>query len=172
MWKHATQDLFRNQTTGLKSRVILFMFRFASRAKGLPAFVAIFPKALYQISVEYLLGVELPWDTRVGPGLQLHHGTGLVVNHGTQIGSNCTLRHCTTIGNKQRPDGSFTDSPIIGDNVDIGSNSVILGAITIGDGAVIGAGSVVVKSVPAGCVVAGNPAKIIKQALNQGHDSV
>ena len=162
MWKLFTQDLLRNQTTGLKSRLILVLFRIASQAKGLPRVVAFFPRAFYQIAVEYFLGVEIPWDTRIGPGLQLHHGTGLVVNHSTRIGSNCTLRHCTTIGNKQRADGTFTDSPVIGNDVDIGSNSVILGAITIGDGAVIGAGSVVVKDVPAGCVVAGNPARIIR----------
>jgi len=164
MLKHATQDLFRNQSTGLKSRLILVLFRIASQARGLPSFVAFFPRAVYQICVEYVLGVEIPWDTRIGPGLQLHHGTGLVVNHSTLIGRNCTLRHCTTIGNKQRADGSYTDSPIIGDDVDIGSNSVILGAITIGDGAVIGAGSVVVKDVLAGCIVAGNPAKVIRLA--------
>lgn len=164
MFKHATQDLYRNKTTGLKSRLILVSFRIASLARGLPGVIAIFPRAVYQISVEYIFGVEIPWDTRIGSGLQLHHGTGLVVNHDTLIGRNCTLRHCTTIGNKQRADGSFTDSPIIGNDVDIGSNSVILGAITIGDGAVIGAGSVVVKDVPARCVVAGNPAKIIKHA--------
>jgi len=164
MWKLVTQDLVRNRTTGLKSRLILVLFRIASQARGLPSVIAVFPRALYQLTVEYFLGVEIPWDTPVGPGLQLHHGTGLVVNHTTLIGSNCTLRHCTTIGNKQRADGSFTASPIIGNDVDIGSNSVILGAIRIGDGAVIGAGSVVVKDVPAGCVVAGNPAKIIRFA--------
>ncbi len=167
MLKHVTQDLFRNKTTSLKSRLILVLFRTASSTRGLPRVLTIIPRVVYQISAEYILGVELPWDTRVGPGLQIQHGTGLVVNHDTQIGQNCTLRHCTTIGNKQRADGSFTDSPIIGDNVDIGSNSVILGAITIGDGAVIGAGSVVVKDVPAGCVVAGNPAKVIRQASDQ-----
>ena len=166
MLKFATQDLFRNQTTGFKSRLVLVLFRVASKAKGLPNVLAIVPRVIYQICVEYVLGVEIPWDTRIGPGLQLHHGTGLVVNHDTQIGRNCTLRHCTTIGNKQRADGSYTDSPIIGNDVDIGSNSVILGAITIGDGAVIGAGSIVVKDVPAGCIVAGNPAKIVRFATD------
>ena len=54
------------------------------------------------------------------------------------------------------------DCPIIGDNVDIGSNSVLLGAIKIGDNSVIGAGSVVLHDVPPGDVVAGNPARSIK----------
>ena len=55
-----------------------------------------------------------------------------------------------------------SDCPIIGDNVDIGSNSVLLGAIKIGDNAVIGAGAVVLHDVPPGDVVAGNPARSIK----------
>ena len=51
--------------------------------------------------------------------------------------------------------------PVLGDGVDVGANSVIIGAIKIGDRAVIGAGAVVVKDVPPGAVVAGNPARVI-----------
>ena len=53
-------------------------------------------------------------------------------------------------------------SPVIGDNVNIGSNSCIIGELSIGDNVIIGAGSVVVKDVPSNVVVAGNPAKIIR----------
>lgn len=52
--------------------------------------------------------------------------------------------------------------PIIGNNVIIGANCVIIGDVSIGDGAIIGAGSVVTKSVPQNAIVVGNPAKIIK----------
>ena len=52
---------------------------------------------------------------------------------------------------------------IIGKMVWIGKNALILKGVTIGDGAIVGAGSVVVKDVPVGCLVAGNPAKVIKQ---------
>jgi len=52
--------------------------------------------------------------------------------------------------------------PVIGNNVDIGTNVVILGSICVGDYAQIGAGSVVVKDVPVRAVVVGNPTKIIK----------
>jgi len=48
-------------------------------------------------------------------------------------------------------------SPIIGNNVNIGSNSCIIGHVTIGDNVIIGAGSIVVKDVPSNVVVAGNP---------------
>ena len=87
-------------------------------------------------------------------------GTALVSHGGAVIGSGCTLRHCTTIGMKSHPD----DVPLIGDRVDIGCNSVIIGRIRVGDGAVIGAGSVVVKDVPAGAVVVGNPARQVESS--------
>lgn len=53
--------------------------------------------------------------------------------------------------------------PIIGNNVKIYANSLILGGITIGDNVIIGAASVVLKSVPDNCTVVGNPARIVKQ---------
>lgn len=54
-------------------------------------------------------------------------------------------------------------APTIGDNVNIGSNTCIIGGVSIGDNVVIGAGSVVVKDVPSNVVIAGNPARIIRQ---------
>lgn len=155
------QDWQANRSTSLKSRSVLVMFRTAQRFGQMT-----FPLPLwcyfYQLLVEGLLGIELPWNTKVGSGLQLQHGVALVVNKNVEIGSNCVLRHATSIGNKVLSDGSVTDSPKIGDYVEIGSNVVILGPVIIGDYAVIGAGSVVVKDVPPRAVVAGNPAKIIR----------
>ena len=159
------QDWQINQDTSLKSRLSLCLFRSAQLAGKLPPFLSILSKAycfIYQLLVEWILGIELPWDTQVGTNLKLQHGHALVVNHGTVIGSNCTLRHATTIGNKRLSDGSYSDSPQIGNNVDIGSNVVIIGAVCIGDNAVIGAGAVVVKDVPKNSVVVGNPAKVVR----------
>jgi putative colanic acid biosynthesis acetyltransferase WcaB len=161
------QDWQINTETSLKSRLTLLMFRLAKVLEQLPIFfklVAIFYRFFYQIMIEWLLGIELPWDTQVGANLQLQHGVGLVVNHETIIGENCVLRNSTTIGNKKLADGSYSAAPKIGNNVDIGANVVIIGAITVGDNAVIGAGSVVVKDVPEGAVVAGNPARVIRSA--------
>lgn len=61
-----------------------------------------------------------------------------------------------------RDQGEIKKGIIIQDNVWIGANSVILDGVIIESGAIIGAGSVVTKSVPKNCIVAGNPAKIIK----------
>lgn len=160
------QDWQINKDTSFKSRLSLLMFRLSKALSYLPkpfSFIAVFYRLFYQILVEWILGIELPWDTQVGKNIKLQHGHGLVVNHETKIGDNCILRNSTTIGNKKLTDGSYSASPKIGNNVDIGANVVIIGAITIGDDAVIGAGSVVVKDVPSGAVVVGNPARIIRQ---------
>lgn len=61
---------------------------------------------------------------------------------------------------------NFNKPVVIGDNVWIGRNSVILKGVTIGDGAIIAAGSVVTKDIPAHCVAGGNPAKVIKQNIS------
>lgn len=116
---------------------------------------------LYRIFVEWFLGIELPYKLNIGRNFTLYHGQALVINDGTKIGKNCTLRHSTTIGNKKNKDGTYTSCPNIGDNVDAGSNVCIIGPIIIGDNVVIGAGSIVVKDVPSNCVIVGNPARII-----------
>jgi putative colanic acid biosynthesis acetyltransferase WcaB len=145
-----------------KSRSVMLLYRGAQKVQRMPPplrWVAAPVVALYVIYVEWFLGIELNLKSKIGPGLRLYHGTGLVVHEAAVLGRNCALRHCTTIGMKNGP----ADCPIIGNNVDIGSNAVLLGAIRIGDNATIGAGAVVLHDVPSGDVVAGNPARSIKQ---------
>ena len=159
------QDL-KNNPKNIKAKIVLVLFRLAQlcRKTPKPFFYILIPYLIfYRVVVEWILCIELPWNTKVGKGLSLFHGQSLVVNDGTIIGENCTLRHCTTIGNKQLENGEFSKAPIIEDNVDIGSNVVILGPITIGCGSVIGAGSVVVKDIEPYSLVVGNPARVIKK---------
>lgn len=162
------KDWVRNRGN-TKSLIIMTAFRlshfFTVRKKsnrlvwvlGLPLMIA------YRIGIEWVLGVELPAKTEVGPGLVIDHGQGLVVNDHTVIGENVLLRHCTTIGCKVNPDGTQGRSPVIGDRVDVGAQAVIVGDIRIGSDARIGAGSVVTKDVPDGAVMVGNPARNISR---------
>jgi putative colanic acid biosynthesis acetyltransferase WcaB len=154
------QDLYRNKGY-LKGQVVLILFRLAHLFRSHIILHLLFCWYLlfYRFFVEWVLGIELSWNLNAGKGLRLYHGQSLIVNGFSIIGQNCTLRHCTTIGNK-----TYTDNrcPIIGNNVDIGANVCVIGDITIGDNVIIGAGSIVTKSVPANCIVAGNPARIIK----------
>jgi putative colanic acid biosynthesis acetyltransferase WcaB len=148
-----------------KGQIILLLFRCAHALRALPDpwwLPGLPALAAYRLLVEWVLGVELRYKTRIGPRLRLYHAHALVVHEHTVIGADCTLRQSTTIGNKVLADGSPGACPVLGDGVDVGANSVILGAINVGDRAVIGAGSVVVKDVPAGATVAGNPARILR----------
>ncbi len=149
----------------VKGRLVLLLFRIAHAIRALPApwwLLGVPFLAGYRVLVEWVLGVELRYKTRVGPGLRLFHGQGLVVHETSVIGAHCTLRQSTTIGNKILPDGAGSASPVLGDGVDVGANAVILGPVTIGSGTIIGAGSVVVKDAPANSVLVGNPARVIR----------
>ena len=75
------------------------------------------------------------------------------------IGEKFIIRNNTTIGNKNNDESQV---PIIGNNVEIGVNTVIVGKIVIGDNVIIGAGSTVIKNVESNKIVAGNPAHYIR----------
>jgi serine acetyltransferase len=144
-----------------KAQLVLTLFRIAHALRGdgpkpRPASVPV--GILYRVLVDWVLGIELPWRTTVGPGLTLDHGHALVVHDHTVIGSNVVLRQGVTLGLRRGP----ADCPLIGDGVDIGAGAIILGDVVIGDGARIAAGAVVINDVPAGATAVGNPARIVE----------
>lgn len=97
----------------------------------------------------------IPVETKIGSGFWMAHPYSTVLN-AVSIGDNFRCIHCTTIG------AQGSGRPTIGDNVSLGCNVSIIGGVHIGNIVTVGAGSVVVKDVPDNCIVAGNPAKIIR----------
>lgn len=93
---------------------------------------------------------------KIGGGMYLQHGFATIIT-AKSIGDNVWINQQVTIGHKGE------SAPVIGNNVRISCGAKILGGVRIGDNVVVGAGAVVVKDVPSNCVVAGVPAKVIKQ---------
>ncbi|MFN4199043.1 MAG: serine acetyltransferase [Flavobacterium sp.] len=96
-------------------------------------------------------------STKIAGGLVCFHPYASVIN-AKAIGENFVFRNSLTIGNKSNDNNQL---PVIGNNVEVGANVVIIGDITVGNNVTIGAGSVVVKDIPDNCVVAGNPARVL-----------
>jgi serine O-acetyltransferase len=110
-------------------------------------------------------GIDLPWQTSIGPGFALTHGWGTVVNEQAIIGRNVTMFHGVTLGQRDRIGANgerTTGYPVIEDEVWIGPHAAIVGPVTIGRGARIAAGACVFEDVPAHSIVMGNPAAVVK----------
>src|SRR5207342_2204317 len=102
-----------------------------------------------------LTGIEIHPHARIGDGLFIDHGMGVVIGETAEIGSNVTLYQGVTLGGTGFATGKR--HPTVQDNVTIGSGAKLLGPITIGHGAKIGANSVVIHDVPPNSTVVGNP---------------
>lgn len=108
---------------------------------------------------------RIPSDVEIGKGSYFaYKGLSTLLVRGTIIGKNCFIGMRVTTG-RNHP---YKDVPQIGDNVFIGTNSVLIGPIMVEDDVIISPNSVVNKSVPKGAIVGGIPAKIIgwKKDLN------
>jgi serine O-acetyltransferase len=99
---------------------------------------------LLNIPTELLLGISIPGNARIGPGLYIGHFGGIFL-HG-DAGRNLSVGQGVTIGFKGA--GKSTRWPALGNDIYIGTGAKVIGAITVGDGVVIGANTVVTKDVP------------------------
>src|SRR5437867_3946247 len=106
----------------------------------------------------FLTGIEIHPAARLGRGLFIDHGMGLVIGETTEVGHNVTLLQGVTLGGTSLK--REKRHPTLGDHVVVGTGAAVLGAITIGEGSRIGAGSVVVRDVPPNSVVVGVPGKV------------
>ena len=106
----------------------------------------------------FMTGIEIHPAARLGSGLFLDHGMGLVIGETTEVGRNVTLLQGVTLGGTSLK--REKRHPTLGDNVVVGTGAAVLGAITVREGSRIGAGSVVVRDVPPNSVVVGVPGRV------------
>jgi serine O-acetyltransferase len=116
--------------------------------------VPLVPRSI-SMAARTLTGVEIHPAARIGQGIFIDHGTGVVIGETAEIGDNVTLYQGVTLGGTGFATGKR--HPTLQDNVTVGSGAKLLGPITVGHGAKIGANSVVIHDVPPNSTVVGNP---------------
>jgi putative colanic acid biosynthesis acetyltransferase WcaB len=159
---------------GIRLRTVIVLFRCASYyhyGKNILKYLFWPITIIYKIYSEFLLGIELPSETRVGAGLRIFHGVGLVVHKDVKIGMNCTLRQGVTIGNKGEGSQS-TQLPLVRNNVEFGAASIVIGDIEIGDNVIIGAGCVVTNDVPSNSIAIGASARIYNRKSKSEYEAI
>lgn len=118
-----------------------------------------------QSRVSERFSVDIHPAARIGQGVMMDHATSIVIGETAVVGDDCSILQEVTLGGT----GAAHEDrhPKIGRGVLIGAGAKVLGNIEVGDGARVAAGSVVLKPVPAGCTVAGVPAKIVGDCCPQ-----
>ncbi|MDR0918429.1 MAG: serine O-acetyltransferase [Oscillospiraceae bacterium] len=131
-------------------------------------------RIISQIS-RFCTGIEIHPGAKIGKGLFIDHGSGVVIGETAVIGDDCLIYQGATLGGTGK-DTSSRRHPTLGNNVMIGAGSKVLGNINIGDNAKIGAGAIVTEDVPPGYTAKGvkavNSVPYDKKELDQGGDPV
>lgn len=113
----------------------------------------------------FLTNIEIHPGAKLGRGVFIDHGSGVVIGETAEVGEGVLIYQGVTLGGTSLL--KVKRHPTIEPDVVIGAGAKILGAITVGAGAKIGTLAVVVKDVPAGCTVVGNPGKIVRLATGE-----
>lgn len=150
--------VYRNQysISGSNAYLLLHLLRFHKSFRTLFYFRIGMASHLISWLAPGINNLRIPPKAKIGGGLLFFHafGTILAVD---ELGDHCRILQNVTLGEKNGK------NPTIGNRVTINPGATIIGDITIGDNCVIGPNAVVFKSVPANCVVVGNPAIILKR---------
>jgi serine O-acetyltransferase len=102
-----------------------------------------------------MTGVEIHPAARIGRGLFIDHGVGVVIGETAELGDDVTIYQGVTLGGTGFARGKR--HPTLGDQVMVGAGAALLGPIVIGERSKIGANSVVIHDVPPNSTVVGNP---------------
>jgi serine O-acetyltransferase len=142
--------------------VVFYRLSRAARLSGVPVVPSLFT---YMNLV--LFGLEISPKCEIGPGMFLPHTNGTVIG-AWRIGANVTVFQGVTLGARYADMGFDTTlRPEVGDNVVFGAGCKVLGGIRVNDDVTVGANAVLLDSVPSGVTVAGIPARIVFERVEE-----
>ncbi|NLK69863.1 MAG: serine O-acetyltransferase [Clostridiales bacterium] len=117
-------------------------------------------RIISQVS-RFFTGIEIHPGAKIGKGLFIDHGMGVVIGETTEIGDNCILYQGVTLGGTGKEKGKR--HPTLGNNVMVGAGAKVLGPFKVGDNVKIAANAVVLNEIPPNCTAVGVPARIVKR---------
>lgn len=113
-------------------------------------------------------GIEIHPAAKLGKGLFIDHGMGIVIGETTEIGENCVIYQGVTLGGTGKDTGKR--HPTLQDNVMISAGATVLGPVIVGEGSKVGAGAVVINDVPPCSTVVGIPGRVVRMHGNKVED--
>jgi serine O-acetyltransferase len=125
------------------------------------------PARVVSLFSRWLTGIEIHPGAKIGDGVFIDHGMGVVIGETAEVGDGCTIYQGVTLGGTSLTRGAKRH-PTLGRNVVVSAGAKVLGGFTVGDGARIGSNAVVIKPVPAGATAVGIPARIVRHEKKSG----
>lgn len=154
------------ENPGLQCVAIYRLGRLAKDLRASRPVAAWLCRGLHRLVRPWATTVHHVWiEAEVGPGLYIGHASNIFIGS-TSIGRNFSVTHNVTIGVGHSPGSAGV--PSIGDDVWVGTGSVLHGAIRIGDGATIASGTVLARNVPPRSLVGGNPGRVVMTDYDNG----
>ena len=142
----------------------LVLHRISHRLWGLG--LPLLPRLLSQLG-RSLTGVEIHPGARIGRGVFIDHGMGVVIGETSRIGDDCTIYQGVTLGGTSLFRGAKRH-PTLGKRVVVSAGAKVLGGFTVGDDARVGSNAVVLREVPPGATVVGVPGRIVEGSEKSG----
>ncbi len=131
------------------------------------------PARILSQFARFLTGVEIHPGAKIGRGVLIDHGAGVVIGETAEVGDGCTIYQGVTLGGTGKDKGKR--HPTLGKNVLVGAGAKILGPFTVGDNSKVAAGAVLLQALEPGSTAVGVPAKAVRiegkkvEALDQVH---
>ena len=129
-----------------------------------------FPARLISQLARFLTGIEIHPGAKIGKGLFIDHGMGVVIGETTVVGDNCTVYQVVTLGGTGKEHGKR--HPTLGNNVMVGAGARVLGPVTLGDNSKIASGAVVLRDIPPESTAVGIPAKVVRKGGRRVNDDM
>ncbi|MBV9463570.1 MAG: serine acetyltransferase [Verrucomicrobiae bacterium] len=174
MFELLRADYARYRPSGFRARLYLWLFNFDWHQVIAYRWCSFLNRHRWRTAARFFgygarifFSSDISWKAKVGPGFYISHGVNIVIGSGARIGANCTILNGVTLGQRRRIEDLKGEAgedgyPVLGDDIYLGTGCKILGPVCIDDHVTVGANSVVTKDVRSNVIVAGVPARIIR----------